>query len=52
MVVADSDGTVTVDQRQWPDVRQRATEVMNAETQIEDALRQGQRLADVLSLAW
>jgi 4-hydroxy-4-methyl-2-oxoglutarate aldolase len=50
MIVADADGIVIVDQRQWPDVCQRATEVMNAEAQIEDALRQGQRLADVLSL--
>lgn len=51
MVVADTDGIVIVDQRQWPDVRQRAGEVMDAEAQIEDALRQGRRLADVLSLA-
>lgn len=50
MVVADADGIVIVDRRQWSDVRQRATEVMNAEAQIEDALRQGKRLTDVLSL--
>ena len=51
IVVADADGIVIIDQPQWSEVRQRATEIMDAEAEIEEALHQGQRLADVLSLA-
>jgi 4-hydroxy-4-methyl-2-oxoglutarate aldolase len=50
MVLADADGMVIVDQQKWPEILQRATEVMDAEAKTEDALHQGQWLADVLSL--
>jgi 4-hydroxy-4-methyl-2-oxoglutarate aldolase len=51
MVLADADGIVIVEQARWPEVHARAMEVMEAEAEIEAALRSGRHLADVLSLA-